>query len=258
MRHTNYLKLGLLVGLCFALLLFPSTAIKAQTPSAQELRGEVVSPDGTPVAGATVVATSICEQRFQGDTKARPSKEKTTAQDGTFSFPVFEPDCNRYSFSASKKADYWLPSDEDSSTGETPAAPVVVVSDRSATQPIRIVLRVRGGEVSFQVWDIATGRLVRAELGIVRKPVGGKKFGSISIATGKDGSPASRLLAPGEYAVTVRSYPCREKEYWTARGPVHSFMVGPGTHLEETISIDVRNIRPLPVFDGRQVENCNP
>jgi hypothetical protein len=95
-------------------------------------------------------------------------------------------------------------------------------------------------------------------LGLDRKAVEGKKFGSMLLATGKDGSADNQLLPPGEYTVEVMSYPCRTDEYWTAGGPASSFSVEPGTHQEEMIRIDVRNIKPSPAYDGHRRTNCKP
>jgi len=172
------------------------------------------------------------------------SEERTAANDGTFSFPVFDPDCNRYRFSASKPSDFWLPSNQNVFTGVP-------------SQPVQIVLGPRGGKVQIQVWDVATDRFIRAQLDISRKTIAGKQFGSLQTATNLDGSAITELLPSGEYSVKVISYPCANVEYWTSNGPASSFIVKPETVLRETLRIDIRNIKPRPRFDGHPRPRCS-
>jgi hypothetical protein len=193
----------------------------------------------------------------------------TTTEDGSFSFPLFhrtmlngaysDANCKQYKFRASKVEDFWLITDENIFSGVTPIVPTICIPVPLNTQPIQIVLSVRGGEVSYRVWDIATNRFVSAFLYLQHKPVEGKSFGSAEWKTKGDGSPDTELLPAGEYTVEVESYPCHTDEYWAVKGPVQSFVVKPATHLDEVIEIDVRNIKPLPRFGGRRrLENCKP
>lgn len=232
------------VGPLFCAALVAKRYTGDQTESAKQLHGKVVFPDGTPAAEATVRATTVCNDDPSYDVHISHSQERTTAEDGTFSFPVFDPDCNRYRFTANKQADYWLPSDISVFTGVPPIVSIIEFSSSAPSQPVHIVLGIRGGKLEIRVWDVATNRFIRAGLYIDRKPVAGKHFGSVQTETGTDGSAITELVPPGEYTVTVMSYLCGKDEYWTSNGPVSSFVVGSGTLLKETIRIDVRNIKP--------------
>ncbi len=248
----------ILLVVCFAPLSSQIVTLPAQPQIARQLRGSVVFPDGTPAAEATVRASAICVDRSEGDVHIAQVRETTTAEDGRFSFPVFDPDCNRYSFSASKPTDYWLPSNENVFAGMSLTAPVVELSATMPSQPVEIVLRIRGGKVTFRVWDIATDRFVRARFELNHKPIKHKKFGAMLLSTGMDGSADTELLPPGEYTVEVESYPCGSEEYSTSSGPVSSFVVNPATQSEVIIRVDVRNIKPNPRYDGHRRRNCNP
>ena len=225
------------------------------------LRGRVIFSDGMFAPGAKVEAIAKCGG-------IGLVKFATTAKDGSFSFPIFhremldpsqsEADCTQYLFRASKVEDYWLPSDENIFSGLTPTITSVEFPLKFPLQPVQIVLRTRGGKVRFRVWDSATDRFVRANLEIDRKPVEGKRFGSILTRTGDDGSAATELLPAGQYTLQVESYPCGTGEYWTAIGPVSSFNVQTADNLDETIRIDVRNIKPLSGDDGHRRGNCKP
>jgi hypothetical protein len=162
-----------------------------------------------------------------------------------------ETGCKQYRFSASKPKDFWLPSDQSVFAGVAPTIPTVDVPISLPLQPVQIVLPIRGGEVGFRVWEVSTGHFVHVEFDLSRKPVEGKQLGSIMTATGEDGSATTELLPPGEYAVTVSSYPFRKDAYCPVLAPITSFVVVAGAHLEETIPIDVRTIKPL-------LRSCKP
>jgi hypothetical protein len=239
----------------------PGTTLFAQTEDAHLLRGKVIFSDGTPVSGAKVEATAICDG-------VSPGRDTTTSEDGSFSFPLFHREeldsihgnssCKQYRFRASKEDAFWLHSDENVFAGAAPAIHTVDIPVGFPLEPVQIVLDIRGGKVSFRVWDSATNRFVFAHLDLDHKPVEGKRFGSMLLATGEDGSADSRLLPSGEYTVEVKSYPCRAGQYWTARGPITSFTVESATRIEETIKIDVRNIKPLSGPNGHRLGNCKP
>ena len=78
------------------------------------------------------------------------------------------------------------------------------------------------------------------------------------LATGEDGSADTKMLPPGEYTVKVKTYPFHRKSYCQVHEPVTSFIVESGTHMEETITIDARTIKPLVKYDRRELENCKP
>jgi hypothetical protein len=246
-RKLPHVSVCVLVTVCFLLTLPQRCALRAQTENAQLLRGTVVLPDGTPVQGALVTASALCYHR-------KLSRFTTTAADGSFSFPLFatnDSDCTQYQFSAKKRDDFWMPSDEDVFSGITPEIPTVDVPIVLPSKPVQVVLRIRGGEVSFRIWEISTRRFVHAAFEIRRKPVEGKQFGSILTATGEDGSAFTRLFPPGEYTVSVTSYPSQKDIYCPVLAPATSFVAAAGIRVEETITIDVRKIKPL-------LHNCKP
>jgi hypothetical protein len=245
---------------CF-LFSYRDAGLKAQTESEPLLRGRVVFSDGMFVRGARVEATAKCGG-------IGLVQVTTTAEDGSFSFPLFhrkvlepnesEADCKQYEFRASKKEDYWLPSDENVFSGLTPRITSIDFPLKFPLQQVQIVLRTRGGKVRFRIWDIATDRFVGATLTVDREPVEGKTFGSIMFKTSDDGTAATELLPAGRYSAQVNSYPCGTTEYWTAVGPVNSFTVETADNLDETVRIDVRNIKPLSGENGRRRKQCKP
>ena len=105
--------------------------------------------------------------------------------------------------------------------------------------------------MSFRVREVSTGRFVHAGFDLRHKSIEGKRFGSIMTTTGEDGSASTELLPPGEYNVTVSSYPSEKDDYCPIHGPVTSFVVAAGTHLEEILTIDARTIKPL-------IRDCEP
>jgi len=252
---------SVLLAMCCIPFLWHGGTSGAQANAEQSLRGMVMFTDGKPVPNAKVRAFVKCD----GITL---TQDTTTTADGSFSFPVFhrmatnpaysDSDCKQYRFRASKEEDFWLASDNNIFTGTTPTIPMIDLSLKPPLQPVQIVLRIRGGEVNLRVWDVATGKFVQAMLYLERKPVEGKKFGSVEWKTSGDRLGDVKLLPPGEYTVSVQSFPCGVNEYWTVSGPSRSFLVESGTRLEETIRIDVRNIKPLPAGDGHRRKNCKP
>jgi hypothetical protein len=256
-RSTTSRSCALLFLLCSLPLLLQSAPVGTQSDAGQSLRGKVVFSDDAPAGGAKIEATAICEGFGL-------TQFTTTAEDGTFSFPLFhrkehsDVDCKQYRLRASKPEDYWLPSDENIFSGFPPTVHTIDLPVGVDSPPIHIVLNIRGGKVSIRVWDVATSRFVRATLYLERKPVEGKKFGSVTSATGEEGSAAAELLPPGEYTVEVQSYPCHTEDYWTVGGPIESFVVEPGKQLDVIIKIDVRNIKPLSGPHGRRRGKCKP
>ena len=121
-----------------------------------------------------------------------------------------------------------------------------------------IMLGSRGGLVSFRVWDTATNRFVYAGLYLKRMPVSGKKFGSMNIATGHDGSPDTLLLPVGQYEVSVERYSCRGTDYFTVKPPRETFTVEAGLRTEKDISVDVRQIKPISSYGNPGAEYCKP
>jgi hypothetical protein len=256
-------------GLCACILLvlgacslsWSSSSAGIQSEAEQVIHGSVKFSDGTAVSAAKVTATAKCDG-------ISFTKDTTTSEDGSFSFPLFhlkmldpnqsEADCKQYQFRASKKADFWLSSDDNIFTGGTPTIPSVDLPLRLPSQPVQIVLSTRGGEIAFLVWDVATNRFVHAMLWLSRKSVEGQKFGSVEWETSDGGKADVQLLPRGEYTVQVQSFPCGADEFWAAYGPVTSFSVQAGVRVEKDITIDVRSIRPLRRYRGHPRGNCKP
>jgi hypothetical protein len=218
------------------------------------LRGTVAFPDGTPVQEATVTATTICEN---GEAGYRLVKQATTTPEGTFSIPAFGGECSQYRLTAGKRADFWIETGDCLFCGGPNGTPPTVnLSAPSVPGTITIVLGQRGGAVDLRVWDAATARFIRAMLRIDHTPVEGKTFGSMEIATGKDGSADTLLLPPGEYVASILEYQCGTKEYWAAAPPQFSFEVTSGNKQDPKISVDVRTIKSLKTYANPRGRKC--
>jgi hypothetical protein len=242
------------VLLVVAFALLQALQHSAWSQDSPVLRGTVLFPDGTPAHEATVTATTACEN---GEGGYRLARQATTTPEGTFSIPPFGEGCNQYRLTAGKAADFWIETGDCVFCGAPNGMPPTVnLSAASAPEPITIVLGQRGGTTDFRVWDAATARFMRAMLRIDHKPVEGKTFGSMDIATGKDGSADTLLLPPGEYVASVLQYQCGTKEYWAAVPPQFSFEVTAGNKQEPKISVDVRTIKSSKTYANPHGRKC--
>jgi hypothetical protein len=242
----------MILWIIFALLPAPQGSLWAQ--EIPLLRGTVVFADGTPVRDATVTAVTICEK---GEAGYRLVRQATATPEGTFSIPAFGEGCNQYRLTAGRLADFWIETgDCVFCGGPNGTPPTVDLSAGSVPEPVTIVLGQRGGMVDFWVWDAATARFIRAMLSIDHKAVEGKTFGSMEIATGKDGSADTLLLPPGEYVASVLQYQCGTKEYWAAVPPQFSFEVRAGSRQEQRISVDVRTLKSLKTYANPHGRKC--
>ena len=218
------------------------------------MRGQVLYPDGTPAIGATVVAATVCPED-----RAHFVKDVKTGDDGSFSIASFDPRCGHVRFTAEHRGGYWLKTGDDvfypSTNGTTPQ---VNISDESPPPPVTIFLGARGGETEFQVWDEATDRFIYAGLDIEREPVNGRRFGSISIATGDDGSSHTRLLPEGQYRVSVTRYPCGTKTFFVATRVWESFEVTPGQKAVKRLVVNTLNINASHSYDNPSGQKCRP
>jgi uncharacterized protein YigE (DUF2233 family) len=236
------------------LMLVAGSAIGQVTsrPLPGGINGVVRLPDGAPLEGATVIAKTDCKEvgfSFVNEVK--------TSADGSFYVPPFATgNCNRIRLFAKKTEDLWLVTGHDPLSGEdngsTPA--VVIPSSTSA----EITMGSRGGSVSFRVRDRATDRFIWAELYIKRMPVPGKKFASVQIATGRDGSPNTLLLPAGDYEVAVEQYSCGTVDYFAMNRPRQRFAVQAGQVTTKDISVDVRLIKPAKSYANPQASPCKP
>jgi len=151
------------------------------------ISGVVRYPDGTPSAGATVSAVTECKDEvhvnFVQDVK--------TSTDGSFYVPPFlVSGCNRIRLSAKKVKDLWLETGRDVFyEGDNGTTPVVEAPRSGSPTTTEIKLGNRGALVSFRVRDAATDRFIWAGLYLKRMPLPAATFGSMQIATGRDGSP---------------------------------------------------------------------
>jgi len=219
------------------------------------ISGIVRYPDGMPSGGASVIAETDC-----GDMGFRLVHEVKTSMDGTFYIPPFHgASCNRVRLSADKKEDLWLPTGHDVFyEGENGTSTIVDASWIGSPTVTEIKLRNRGAFLALRVLDNATGRYIRAELNVERTPVSGSKFGSMLIATGRDGSPDTLLLPAGEYVITVTQYSCGAADYFTARGPQKVLTLQAGQRIETDISVDIRLIKPMKSYSNPHGRPCKP
>ena len=258
-RGTTH-RVALLVGV---LALWQTSQISARAQDLPMLRGTVSFPDGTPVPGATVTATTVCDS---GEAGVSLVKKATTTPEATFSIAAFGEGCHQYRLTANKREDFWLETGDSHSRSGAAAAfyvgpngtsPTVdLPSATSSPQPITIVLGLRGGWVDIRVWDTAASRFIYAELLIERKPIEGKKFGSVQIATGKDGSADTLLLPPAEYVASVLQYQCGTKEYWAAVPPQFPFEVTAGNKQEPKIELDIRTMKSSKTYANPHGKKC--
>ena len=108
----------------------------------------------------------------------------------------------------------------------------------------------------FRVFDRATTSHVEAGLGITRSRVEGHTFGAMSISTGADGSSHTVFLPPGDYEVTIFSYPCGPKTYFTQDPTKTIVTVIEGQRVDHTIQIDVRELDAKESYNNLDGKKC--
>ena len=234
-------------------LLLVMTASRAQEalPRYGSISGVVSYPDGHPAAGAEVKAVTAClGEGFH------LVQEVTTSDDGEFNVPPFKGwNCNRVQLSARK--DLWLPTGEGTFYGkQIGTAPLVELAEEGSSQRTQIQLGEQGGTVEFRVWDTATQRFIWARLSLNRVPVPDAKFGSMTIATGRDGSPDTVLLPAGMYEVSVEAFACKDQDYIAAKPVREMLEVPPGTKGRKDISLDVSRIKPRKAYSNPRGAYC--
>lgn len=241
-----------ILGRLLILLTIPAIGQVTPRPLPGGINGVVRIPDGLPLEGAVVTARTDC--REMGMTLEEEAK---TSADGSFYIPPFETgDCNRIRLFAKKTEDLWLETGPDVLSGEdNGTAPVVVIPSSSTT---KITMGSRGGSISFRVWDKATDRFIGAWLYIRRMPVPSKEVESVLIATGRDGSPDTLLLAAGDYEVAVKRYSCEGEDYSALSPPRERFSVQAGQVTTKDIFVDVRLIKPAKSYANPRARPCKP
>ena len=187
-------------------------------------------------------------------------QEVKTSTDGSFYVPPFlDVSCNQVRLSAKKVEDMWLKTGHEVFyEGENGTTPLVEASRSGLPTTTEIRLENRGGSVSFRVWDVASRRFIYAELFVKRLPVPGAVFGSMQIATGRDGSPDTLLLPAGQYEISVDQYSCREAVYFAASSPRETLTVQAGEKLATDFSVDVRLIKAMKSYDNPRGKRCEP
>ena len=224
------------------------------------ISGVVRYPDGTPSAGATVSAVTECKNRSEGDTSVSFVQEVKTSTDGSFYVPPFlNSSCDHIRLSAGKLEDLWLKTGHEVFYGgDNGTMPVVDASRSGSPTTTEITLGNRGALVSFRVRDSATERFIWAGLDLERVPVPGAKFGSMTIATGRDGSADTLLLPAGQYEIFIERYSCKGADYFTVSPPRETLTVEAGQRIAKDISIDVRLIQPMKSYNNPRGRRCKP
>jgi hypothetical protein len=217
----------------------------------KRVSGVVTYPNGDHVAGAKVTAVTACE----GEPCHRV-QEVTTSEDGIFHIgPFLDSACMRLRLSAQK--DFWLPTGQDvfydKQIGTTPNVELSETDLRTEIQ-----LGEQGGRVHIRVWDTATQRFIYAQLGVRRLPVAGAKFGSMEIATGRDGSADTLLLPSGTYEFSVKAFACGDQDYFAA-APVRDMVkVEAAQTITKDMWIDVQRIKPVKSYSNPNGSHCVP
>lgn len=238
------------------MVLLTVTAGRAQdliSSLAGHISGVVLFPDGAPASGAIVEAVTACPEDHVNFVQ-----KVTTAEDGKFNIPpFFQNDCKRVRLSARKGL--WLKTGHNVFYGkQIGTTPIVELPESGFPQRTEIRLGELGGSVDFRVWDKATQRFIWAELSINRAPITGLKFGSMMIATGRDGSADTLILPAGTYEVSVDQFACKDRDYF-ARTPVRETVkVEAGKSITKDISLDVRSMQPRKTYNNPRGAFCVP
>lgn len=111
--------------------------------------------------------------------------------------------------------------------------------------------------MQFRVWDKATRRFIWAAVNLERLPVPGARFGSMEFATGRDGSADTLFLPEGEYQFSIRLYACNNADYLAASSGHETFRVETGQRVAKDVSLDVRQIKPLPSYNNPHGKPCS-
>jgi hypothetical protein len=235
---TTVFRFLLFIGM-LGLVLHGSTTLAQNN---KILAGRVLFPNGTPAPDARVTVKTDCQNAGYSLVKYA-----IASPDGSFFVPAFGEDCQRYRLTADKREEFWLETGEDKVFYRANGVSATLdISSDSPLQPALIVLGARGGKIDVQVWDNATNQFIYALVSIEHKPVVGKTFGSMEIATGHDGSPDTLFLPAGDYTASVEQFKCHEKLFWAIRPPVFPFTAVAGERNELKISIDAGLIEGSP------------
>jgi hypothetical protein len=219
------------------------------------MQGRVLYQDGLTRGGARVVVESVCT-----NTNVHLGEDTRTGSDDSFSLKSFDPNCNRYRFSASHREAFWLPTGDNVfyvvPNGTTP---LIELKPGQVPAPVLIRLEQQGGEVEIRAFDEATRSNIYAGLSIHREPVGKRTFGgNISIATADDGSSHPLFLPPGNYVAAVEGFRCHGKAYFSAKPPTFRFTIVGGVRDALTLRVNVAELLAQSSYDNPKAERCAP
>ena len=215
--------------------------------------GVVRFPDGSPSGGAKVSAKTEC--------KGMPFtlvNEVTTSSDGSFHIPAFgKADCSEVRLSAEKPEDLWLKTGRNVFyKGDNGTTPLIDAPRSGPPAHADINLGIKGGLVNLRVRDTGSGKFIRAELFIEKIPQADPDFGSIEMATGRDGSPVPLLVPGGEYQVSVLQYPCKTADYFARRPPRQTLVVTEGERITKDINVDIQLIEAAKTYSNPHGRAC--
>jgi len=251
-----------IVGVSLILIVVGLAVAQENVSLTGGVSGVVRYPDGLPSSGATVTASTNCPATATADPPGTAvhlthTKLVKTASDGTFYVPPFlSSDCNRILLRAEKPEDFWLRTGRElfyeSDNGTTPE----VVAPRTGKPVLtEIELGARGGMLSVRVRDISRNRLIWAWLEIERVPAAPEaNVNSRNIDT----NPGAVLLPAAQYKVSLKSYSCNGKNYFTDGVPLESLTVEAAEKVTKEYSIDLRAIKPTRSSENPEGKPCDP
>ncbi len=226
------------------------SAERRAVPLGVPMRGQVAYPDGSPSVGATVVATTVCQ-----DDLSHLVQKTLTATDGSFVIESFDNGCGKVRFTAEKRDGFWLRTGSDpfySSPNGT--APEVSVTSEIPPAPVKIHLDRRGGELELRVWDTGAERYIKAGI-MVDCP--GAWCGAMSTATVADGELYTVFLPPRQYRVSINWYYCGSKTYFPDNKPPSiTIDVVEGELRTATLMVDVKAIQARSSYDNPNGAQC--
>jgi hypothetical protein len=213
------------------------------------VQGRVLYPDGSPAAGAKVIAISACS-----DSSFHFVVEAASDSDGLFTIKSFDPQCNRIRFSAEKRDMFWLKTGSDFSyphgNGTTPE---VEVSNNIPPEPVVIKLELQGAELEISVWDEATEHAIYAEMNVNCID---KKCWILDIATGNKGEAHRIFVARHRYKIQLKSFLCGDKTYFAKDGPSITVDADEVKRKPVVLKVNTRLIPTKSSYDNPGAEFC--
>jgi len=222
----------------------------SKVPVGLPLDGIVVYPDGSAAEGATVRATSFCDE-----SRIHLVDKTIAGEGGHFSIASFDPDCGRVRFTAAYAEEYWLETGGQSFLQfENGVSPVVESRDFATVERIVVQLGHRGGVAMFSVWDEDTQRPIHGGLSI--RSANESIQPILSIATGDSGEMHPVLLPTGEYEVNLFRFSCEGKSLFVKPGPGLQVTVTEGIHESVRLSVAVTTLEVESSYDNPKAQRC--